>query len=124
MRGERDDSSNDDLYRIAPPNATFRLDYTATTWTGGIESVLYAKQDNVSAVNNEQETSSYGLVNLSAGWQATESMQLSAGVDNLFDKNYEDHLGGYNRAANQDIATGARLPGYGTNAFVRAMYEF
>jgi iron complex outermembrane receptor protein len=61
---------------------------------------------------------------LSAGWQATESLQLSAGVDNLFDKNYEDHLGGYNRAANQDIATGTRLPGYGTNAFVRAMYEF
>jgi iron complex outermembrane receptor protein len=124
VRGERDDSSNNDLSRIAPPNATFRLDYTATTWTGGIESVLYAKQDNVSAVNNEQETSSYGLVNVSAGWQATESLQLSAGVDNLFDKNYEDHLGGYNRAANQDIATGTRLPGYGTNAFVRAMYEF
>lgn len=124
VRGERDDSSDDNLYRIAPPNATFRLNYTATTWTAGIESILYARQDDVSAVNNEQETSSYGLVNLAASWHAAEGLQLSAGVDNLFDKNYEDHLGGYNRAANKDIATGARLPGYGTNAFVRAMYEF
>jgi iron complex outermembrane receptor protein len=78
----------------------------------------------VSETNNEQETSSYGLVNVSATWQATAGLQLAAGVDNLFDKRYEDHLGGYNRAANPDIAAGARMPGYGTNIFARVMYEF
>ena len=78
----------------------------------------------MSAVNNEQETSSYGLLNVSATWQATSELQLAAGIDNLFDEKYEDHLGGYNRAANPDIATGARLPGYGTNFFARVMYAF
>jgi iron complex outermembrane receptor protein len=49
---------------------------------------------------------------------------LAAGVDNLFGRKYRDHLGGYNRAANPDIARGERLPGYGVNAFARAVYEF
>ena len=124
VRGERNDSSDDNLYRIAPPNATLRLNYTAASWTAELEGVGYAKQDKVSQMNSEQETSSYGLANMSATWQATAGLQLAAGVDNLFDKRYEDHLGGYNRAANPDIATGARLPGYGTNVFARVMYEF
>lgn len=124
VRGKRDDSSDDDLYRIAPPNATFRLNYAATNWSTGIENVLYSKQNDVSTTNNEQKTSGYGIVNLNASWQATAQLQLAAGVDNLFDNEFQDHLGGYNRAANPDIAKGARLPGYGVNAFARVVYEF
>lgn len=52
------------------------------------------------------------------------ALQLAAGVDNLFDREYRDHLNGYNRAANPDISRGERLPGYGINAFARAIYEF
>ncbi|MDE0930909.1 MAG: TonB-dependent receptor, partial [Halioglobus sp.] len=124
VRGERDDSSGDNLYRIAAPNATARLTYTAPAWTATIETVGYAKQDDVSVVNNEQESSSYGLINLSATWNATKNLQLAAGVDNVLDKRYEDHLGGYNRAINPDIALGARLPSYGANIFARVMYTF
>ena len=123
VRGKRDDI-NDNLYRIAPPNATLRLDYAAPRWQAGIESVLYARQDNVSTTNGEQQSSGYGIVNLSAGWQATARLQLAAGVDNIFDRKYRDHLGGYNRARNDDIAVGERLPGYGENAFARIVYEF
>jgi len=123
VRGKRDDT-NDNLYRIAPANATFRLNYIAANWNAGVESVLYAKQNDVSKTNGEQKTSGYGLVNLSAAWQATPQLQLAAGVDNLLDKKYRDHLGGYNRAANSDIARGERLPGYGANAFARVVYEF
>ena len=72
----------------------------------------------------EQETPGYGIVNLGATWQATERLQFAAGVDNLFDKEYLNHLGGYNRAANPDIARGSRLPGYGTNVFGRVLYTF
>ena len=123
VRGKRDDI-NDNLYRIAPPNATLRLDYATASWTAGVESVMYARQDNVSKTNGEQETSSYGVINASASWQTTPRLQLAAGVDNLFDRKYRDHLGGYNRAANDDIAKGQRLPGYGINAFARVVYEF
>jgi iron complex outermembrane receptor protein len=124
VRGKRDDSSNDDLYRIAPLNATFRLHYAAANWAAGIENVVYAEQDKVSTTNSEKKTSGYGLINLNTTWQATSQLQLAAGVDNLFDRKYRDHLAGYNRAANPDIAKGARLPGYGTNLFARVVYEF
>lgn len=124
VRGERDDSSNDNLYRIAPPNTTIRLSYAQRDWSAEIESTLYAEQDEVSATNAEQKTDGYGVVNLKAIWQATPALQLAAGVDNLFDRGYEDHLAGYNRAANPDIARGQRLPGYGTNLYARVLYEF
>ena len=70
VRGKRDDI-NDNLYRIAPPNATFRLNYATAEWSAGIENVVYAKQDNVSATNAEQKSSGYGVVNLSGSWQMT-----------------------------------------------------
>jgi iron complex outermembrane receptor protein len=123
VRGERDDI-NDNLYRIAPPNATFRLNYARTNWSAAVESVIYNKQNQVSETNSEQKTSGYGIVNLSGSWQATNSLQLAAGVDNVFDREYRDHLSGYNRAGNPDISKGERLPGYGVNAFARLLYEF
>ena len=123
VRGKRRDS-DDDLYRIAPPNTTIRLNFAAGHWRAGLENVLYASQDQVSATSREQETAGYGIVNLDGSWQVTPQLQLAAGVSNLFDKAYASHLGGYNRAANTDIPTGERLPGYGTSLFARVMYEF
>ncbi|MEM6581754.1 MAG: TonB-dependent receptor [Pseudomonadota bacterium] len=123
VRGERDDI-NDNLYRIAPPNATLRLSYAQPDWSASIESVLYDEQNDVSETNSEQTTSGYGIVNISGTWQATDALQLAAGVDNLFDNEYENHLNGYNRVNNPDIARGDRLPGYGINAFARVMYSF
>ena len=64
------------------------------------------------------------LKSRAASWQATSALQLALGVNNVFDKRYEEHLGGYNRAANPDIDKGSRLPGYGVNGFARAMFMF
>ena len=109
---------------MAPANTSFSLNYSAGTWSASAESVLYASQDEVSETNREQRTAGYGLVNLRASWQTSPAVQLAAGVDNLFDRNFQDHLGGYNRAGNPDIARGERLPGYGRNLFLRLTYEF
>jgi iron complex outermembrane receptor protein len=123
VRGERRDS-DDDLYRIAPPNASVRLGYAGAGWSAGVENVLYARQHRVSQVNGEQQTAGYGIVNLDASWQLNGQLQLAAGVANLFDREYSDHLGGYNRAANPDIELRDRLPGYGRNLFARVSYAF
>jgi iron complex outermembrane receptor protein len=123
VRGEREDIG-DNLYRIAPPNASIRLSYAASRWQAGVENVLYAAQENVSETNRERETAGYGIVNISGSWQVTSRLQLGAGVDNLFDRAYASHLGGYNRAANPDIERGERIPGYGTNLFARIIYQF
>ncbi len=123
VRGKRRDI-DDNLYRIAPPNTSLRLGYEATSWAVSIESILYASQDDVSSTNRERKTAGYGLLNFSGTWQVLPSLQLAAGVDNLFDKHYGDHLGGYNRVSNPDIATGDRLPGNGRNVFGRVLYTF
>ncbi|GHD37093.1 TonB-dependent receptor [Halioglobus pacificus] len=123
VRGERRDVE-DNLYRIAPPNMTARLHYELDRWGAQLESVLYASHDDVSAENREQSSAGYGVVNVSGSWRATPSLQFSAGVNNLFDREYQPHLAGYNRAANPDIAIGERLPAQGINLFARVSYAF
>jgi iron complex outermembrane receptor protein len=123
VRGKREDIDGE-LYRIAPPNTRIRLEYAQSSWSLGLEGVFYSGQNKVSATNREQETAGYGLLNLTASWQPMNGLQLSAGVDNLLDREYQDHLAGYNRAANPDIALRERLYGTGVNAYARATYRF
>jgi iron complex outermembrane receptor protein len=123
VRGKRRDI-DDDLYRIAPLNGSIRLHYNSSNWGATVESVLYADQEDVSQSNREQESDSYGIVNINGSWQATPQLQFAAGVENLFDKEYQSHLSGYNRASNPDIAIGERLPGLGVNVFGRLVYAF
>ncbi len=124
VRGERDDTS-DDLYRIAPFNTSVALDYSAAQWGASLQAVYYAEQDDVSDTNGELPTDSYELVNLAAWWTVTPALRLSAGVDNLLDENFEDHLAGRNRArGNPDLALGDKLPGLGINGFLRVDYRF
>ena len=124
VRGERDDSSDDDLYRIAPPNATVRLGYTRDRFGAQLEGTAYAEQDNVSETNRETASDGYGVINVMATWRASRQLHFAAGVDNLLDKRYRPHLGGINRARNPDIALRERLPAEGINAFARVVYEF
>ncbi len=123
VRGKRDDI-DDNLYRIAPPNTSIRLNYQSSQWAASIESVLYASQDDISKTNGEKKTAGYGLINLNGNWKVSKDLNFSAGVNNLFDKKYLSHLGGYNRVSNPKIAKGARLPAYGANMFFRASWSF
>jgi iron complex outermembrane recepter protein len=122
VRGKRRDTS-DDLYRIAPLTARTMLSYVQATWRVGFEAETVAEQNKVSDENEEQKTSGYALFNLSGNYQPSDHFVLSAGVNNLFDRKYEDHLGGYNRISNSDnpdIAQGDRLPGVGRSAYIGA----
>ena len=124
VRGERDDI-NDNLYRIAPLNSTLALDYNAGNWGASLEAVVVADQDDISETNGELETDGYELLNLAAWWSVTPGLRLAAGVDNLLDEDFADHLNGINRVnGNPDIANGERLPGFGINGFLRVDYRF
>lgn len=119
VRGERDDI-NDDLYRVPPLNAFFALNYRQDRWGATLETFLYADQDDVSATNLEQTSDAYATFNLKGHWQVNDLVRFAAGVDNLTDNDYEDHLAGVNRVrGNPDIAPGERLPGFGRNFFAR-----
>jgi len=123
VRGERDDI-NDNLYRISPDNLILALDYFGNSWSGSLESVNYADQNRVSATNIEQKTGGYSTVNLTARFTLPYEVQLGAGIENLLDKEYQDHLSAYNRAFNPDVAMRERMPGLGRNIYARLMWNF
>ncbi len=124
VRGKRTDVS-DDLYRIAPLNHRLSVSYQAEQWKLELINELFAKQNKVSEYNSEANTSGYGLLHLAANYQVNDDLQLRAGIDNLTDKRYQEHLAGYNRVAgNDDIAVGERLYGTGRSARVGVTYQF
>ncbi|CAO1653467.1 TonB-dependent receptor plug domain-containing protein [Parasphingorhabdus sp. NYA22] len=118
VRAKRRDIT-DSLYRIAPPNARVALSWQEKVWHVGAELQIFADQNKVSATNDEQPSNGYLLAGLFGHVELTPGFTLDASVENLFNKNYTEHLAGYNRVSGSDVALGARLPGAGRSAFVR-----
>jgi len=123
VHGERRDI-DDDLYRISPDNLLVALEWHAASWIGSIESMIYTGQDRVSITNQERETGGYGQLNLSARFYPSSTFEIGVGLNNLLDREYRDHLAGYNRAFNPDIAMRDRLPGLGRNLYGRLIWQF
>jgi len=121
VRAKRRDIA-DNLYRIAPPNARLALSWREETWHLGVELQAFADQNKVSATNSEQRTDGYLLAGLFGHVELTPALSIDASVENLFNKNYTQHLAGYNRVSGSDLALGARLPGAGRSAFVRVRW--
>jgi len=123
VRGERRDI-DDNLYRIAPLNGQVSVSYHDENVITNLTLVAVAAQDDVSATNTEQATSGYGLVNIDVEYFVTADFTLRGGVDNLLDREYQNHLGGYNRV--KEVATPVmnRLPSEGLSAWVEATFSF
>jgi len=121
--GERRDI-DDNLYRIAPLNGQVNVTYTSENWMVKTSLVMSAKQNKVSETNDEQKTSGYGIVNIDAQYYVNNDLTLRLGIDNILDKEYQNHLGGYNRVKGTDIAVMSRLPSEGLSAWAEATYSF
>lgn len=122
VRGKRRDV-DDNLYRIAPPNARLTL-----SWNGGgfnlfAQTQLVAKQSEVSVTNGEAASGGYALFNAGGGF-TLGGLTLNAGVENIFDKYYTEHLSGYNRIMGSDVPVMSRLPGAGRSVWVRVGFAF
>lgn len=123
VRGERDDSDIN-LYRIAPLNTRFVWGYQGVQFSTQFVAQIYADQDQVSSINNETETAGYMVWDWMADYMFDNGLTVRAGVENLFDKQYVEHLGGVNRAAGSEIAVGERLPANGRNVYVGFEFRF
>lgn len=124
VRGRRTDIS-DNLYRISPLNHRLSLSYMGSDYQLILESVAASKQDKVSTVNDEKATAGYGIANLRGQWQLANKLELVAGVDNMSDKRYQDHLAGYNRVNGaRDLALGERLYGHGRSVYLGFNYPW
>ena len=116
--GNGDDSQSDDLYRLPPLNHRLTLSWVRDNVDLHLESVLYDQQTHTAKFNDEADSAGYGLLNLRANYQLTRQLRVSAGIENLFDKYYRDHLAGYNRNGDSAIPVGDRLPGTGRNLYL------
>ncbi len=123
VRGERRDI-DDNLYRIAPDNFLLALNWTGGNWSASLENITYAGQDRISVTNRELTTGGYSLLNLNTRFYPQENLEIGLGINNLLDREFRDHLAGYNRAFNPDIALRDRLPGLGRNLYGRLIWQF
>ena len=123
VKGERDDI-NDDLYRISPLNTRINLLYHYKNWQSNLAIHAYASQDDVSALNNEQASAGYGVVDWQVDYFVSSGLVVRLGANNLLDKQYSDHLGGVNRANGSDIAVGEKVSAMGRNVYLAMDYQF
>lgn len=118
VHGERRDI-DDGLYRQSPAHATLSLTREAQNWSVTADGHFVANQDNISALNYETTTSGHVRFDVSGQWRVHEGVSLTAGVENVFDALYEEHLAGVNRVTGSAIAVGEKVPGAGRGVFVR-----
>ena len=123
VRGTRDDI-DDNLYRMSPLNSRINLYFQQSNWQTNLSLHAYAKQTRVSAINTETASAGYALVDWQADYFVSLGLVLRAGVNNLLNKQYNDHLGGTNRAKGSDIAVGERITGMGRNFYLALDYQF
>lgn len=112
VRGKRDDIS-DNLYRVAPLNSTTYLKYANDYVDLVFKLNIVNKQKHVSAINREKTTAGYATADIDLTYHLNKGLKLTAGVSNLFDKTYFNHLSGYNRVMGTALPVRERLPNEG-----------
>ena len=123
VRGKRRDI-DDNLYRLAPANLRLSAAWIGDRLSFGAELLTAAKQDKVSASNDEQPSDGYAVVGLFSRFAVSEAISIEAGVENLFDTEYQPHLAGRSRVGASDVVLGERLPGAGQGGWVRLNARF
>lgn len=105
------------LYNIMPANARLALVHQLAGWTSTLEWQGVQGKRRVSPVRNEMQTAGYSLVNVktSRDWGL---VQLDMGIDNLFNRFYEQPLGGAYvgqgpSMSSDSIPWGTVIPGMG-----------
>ncbi|MGD8323573.1 MAG: TonB-dependent receptor, partial [Gammaproteobacteria bacterium] len=108
----------------APLNGSVSVILDQARWSARLELVAYAGQHDVAAYNGEQTSAGYGLLNARFQWGGDAPLRVFASAENLLDKAYRPHLGGYNRVMAVDITTGERLYGVGRNFNLGIAYRW
>ncbi|GAA5484279.1 TonB-dependent receptor domain-containing protein [Haloferula sargassicola] len=120
----RDTASGDALYRIAPLSGLGAIDYNYRSWEASLECEWATAQSDVSRLHSELKTPGYAVFHLRAAREFENGVRVEAGIENLLDHRYVDHLGGINRVAGSDVAVGARIPNAGRFAYTSIGWSF
>jgi len=127
--GENRDS-NRALPQIPPLEARFSLNYDNRSWSFGLlvravseQSRVATGQGNV-AGRDLGPSSGFATVAVNGGYRPGQNWQLTAGVDNLFDRRYSEHL---NLAGSADFgypADPTRINEPGRTAWLKLNYFY
>lgn len=97
VRGENDTDARP-LAQIPPLEARLALAYTRPTWSAGALVRAVDAQDRI-ALNQGNivgqdlgPTAGFAVLSLHGSWKPTARTRLSAGIDNVFDRAYAEHL--------------------------------
>ncbi len=97
-------TDNRAVYQVAPLEANILVDYHESlgslgTWNIGSRLRLVADQnrlddDTATGSGFDEHTGGFGVLDLYAGMQVYDRLSLSAGIDNLFDRDYREYIKG------------------------------
>ena len=82
-------------------------------------------QGNIIGQDLKTKSAGFGVVSLNASWKVNQNISVSAGVDNLFDRAYSEHI---NKSVSYDVAnagaTGARINEPGRQFWLKLNAKF
>lgn len=83
-----------------------------------------AQQKKVSVTNGESRSDSWGSLNIFGTWDPLDWVEFAAGVNNVTDNNYHDHLAGFSRVTSGGVNAGEPISSQGVSFFARAVGRF
>lgn len=116
----RNTTDKRNLSNIAPISGNLNTKYYGANWYTGARFNFASEQSTVNTEYGEQTTPAWSTVDLYAGYTLNKTLQLKAGVDNLFDHAY------YNYLQHIDFNTGApyKVMEPGRNIWARISAQF
>jgi len=87
-------TNGENLYNIMPLNSRLIIDHTLGSWSNTVEAVLVGAKDKLNAVRAEQGTAGYSIANYRTSYKLSNSVRFDAGLDNVFNRQYDLPLGG------------------------------
>ena len=123
----RDIDSHDNLYNIMPPNLKLAFQQKVGKWSNTLEGKFVDEKDDVQSVRKELKTAGYAVFNLYSSYQ-WDKVRLDGGVYNLFDKFYNNPLGGaylgQGATMGTSLAYGTAVPGIGRSINIGLTIDF
>ena len=92
------DTDGGPLAQMPPLELRAGLEYSGNKWSAGLLTRLVAAQDRVAPGQGNivgqdlGPTGGFAVFSLNGGWRPARNVLLTAGIDNIFDRTYAEHL--------------------------------
>jgi len=120
----RNEDLNESLPLTSPLRSNLILSYETDKLTSSLALKVVAEQDELATSFGESSaTPGYELLDFKVSYDLIENLNIGAGVLNIFDVNYYDHLNfAFRNQADADLSTSNRLTNPGRNISFFAKY--